>query len=143
VGPLQKIIFFYFCLYGEHGVCGEGSHGACCSRAGSRRPRNAGQLGAWSAGTIQGSMSPSAGILSSLVEEKVKARADNCELHVAVTGSLALNFWTPYSMKLRIIPSLAPQDVCQRCSQEYSSSPTGETLCYVKIAAFSPYLGGS
>lgn len=85
----------------------------------------------------------SAGIQSSLVQEKVKAPADNCEPRVAATGSLTLNFWTLYSMKRSITPSLAPQDVCERCSQEYSSLPTGETLCYVKISASCCYLRGS
>lgn len=142
MGPLQQIIFFYFCLNRKHEVRGELSRGVCRGQAGSRQPRNAGQLRAWSTGTIQGGMS-SAGIISSLIQQKVKARADNHEPCVAATGSLTLNFWTPYSMKLYITPSLAPQDVCERCSQEYSSSPTGETLCYVEIAAFSPYLRGS
>lgn len=100
--------------------------------------RNVGQLRAWSSGTTQGRRSS-----ASLVQKKVKAWADNGEQCMAVTGSLTANFWMPYSMEGCIPPSLAPQDVCERCSQEYSSSPTGETLCYVKIAAFSPYLGGS
>lgn len=134
-GSFRAHNFFLFCLYHEHEVRGELSCGV--------RRRNAGQLRARSAGTVQGDLSSSAGIISSLVQEKVKAWADNREPRVAATGSLTLNFWTPYSMKLCIIPSLAPWDVCERCSHEYSSSPTGETLCYEKIAAFSPYLWGS
>lgn len=98
---------FFFIIFASTMSMGELSRGACCGRAGSRRSRNAGQLRAWSTGTIQGRMSSSAGIVSSLV--KVKAQADNREPCVAATGSLTLNFWTPYSMKLYIIPSLAPQ----------------------------------
>ena len=139
----SRSLFSIFASTASRGF--EASYRVGCAAAG-QAPAGRGMRGS----SEPGAPAPSKGVcllllasLSSLVQEKVNARADNREPCVAATGSLTLNFWTPYSMKLYITPSLAPQDVCERCSQEYSSSPTGETLCYVKIAAFSPYLRGS
>lgn len=73
----------------------------------------------------------------------LKGRAGSGEPCVAGMGSLRLNFWTPYSTKPEITPQPARRDVCERCSQKCSSSPTGETSCDVKLTALSPYLRGS